>query len=46
MPAKPHSSMPAVRGPPAHDVPAAFITIDGIELCQAAKGGAVSKSAA
>jgi hypothetical protein len=32
--------------PPARDAPAAFMTVEGIELCQAARGGAVSKSAA
>ena len=32
--------------PPARDAPAAFVTVEGIELCQAAKGGAVSKSSA
>jgi hypothetical protein len=33
-------------GTTVRDAPAAFITVEGIVLCQAAKGGAVSKSAA
>jgi hypothetical protein len=42
-PTRPLSPSPE---PPARDAPAAFNTVQGIELCQAAKGGAVSNSAA
>jgi hypothetical protein len=33
MPTRPRSSKPAVQGPPARDAPAAFTTVERIELC-------------